>query len=46
MDGKNALERLGDRIAAEMRLPEAIGRKLLRPFQYFAASDMIDLSKL
>jgi superfamily II DNA or RNA helicase len=46
MDGKNVLERFDDRIAAEMRLPEAIDRKLLSPFQYFAVSDMIDLSKL
>lgn len=46
MDGKNVLERFDDRIAAEMRLPEAIDRKLLSPFQYFAVSDIIDLSKL
>lgn len=46
MDGKNVLERFDDRIAAEMRLPEAIDRKLLAPFQYFAVSDMIDLSNL
>jgi superfamily II DNA or RNA helicase len=46
MDGKNVLECFDDRIAAEMRLPEAIDRKLLSSFQYFAVSDMIDLSKL
>lgn len=46
MDGKNVLEHFDDRIAAEMRLPEAIDRKLLSPFQYFAVSDSIDLSKL
>jgi superfamily II DNA or RNA helicase len=46
MDGKNVLERFDDRIAAEMRLPEAIDRKLLSPFQYFAVSDLIDLSQL
>jgi superfamily II DNA or RNA helicase len=46
MDGKNVLERFDDRIAAEKRLPEAIDRKLLAPFQYFAVSDMIDLSNL
>lgn len=46
MDGKNVLERFDDRIAAEMRLPEAIDRKLLSPFQYFAVSDTIDLSGL
>lgn len=46
MDGKNILERFDDRIAAEMRLPEAIDKKLLSPFQYFAVSDSVDLSKL
>lgn len=46
MDGKNVLERFDDRIAAEMRLPEAIDRKLLSPFQYFVVSDRVDLSKL
>jgi superfamily II DNA or RNA helicase len=46
MDGKNVLERFDDRIAAEMRLPEAIDRKLLSPFQYFAVSDEVDLSQL
>lgn len=46
MDGKNVLEHFDDRIAAEMRLPEAIDRKLLSPFQYFAVSDMVDLSQL
>ncbi len=46
MDGKNVLEYFDDRIAAEMRLPEAIDGKLLSPFQYFAVSDSIDLSKL
>lgn len=46
MDGKNVLEHFDDRIAAEMRLPEAIDRKLLSPFQYFAVSDEVDLSQL
>lgn len=46
MDGKNVLEHFDDRIAAEMRLPEAIDKKLLSPFQYFAISDTIDLSKV
>ena len=35
-----------DRIGAEIRLPEAIDRKLLSPFQYFAVTDNIDLSKV
>ena len=46
MDGKNVLEYFDDRIAAEMRLPEAIDRKLLSPFQDFAVSDRTDLYKL
>ena len=46
MDGKNVLDRFDDRIAAEMRLPDAIDRKLLSPFQYFAVSDEVDLSKV
>src|SRR5699024_12187033 len=33
-------------IASEMRLPEAIDRKLLSPFQYFCVSDTVDLSTL
>lgn len=33
-------------IAAEMRLTEAIDRKLLSPFQYFCVSDAVDLSTL
>jgi superfamily II DNA or RNA helicase len=44
MDGKNVLERFDDRIGAELRLPEAIDRKLLSPFQYFAVTDSVDLS--
>ena len=32
-----------DRIAAEIRLPEAIDRKLLCPFHYFGVSDDVDL---
>lgn len=46
MDGKNVLEHFDDRIAAEMRLTEAIDRKLLSPFQYFCVTDNVDLSKL
>lgn len=44
MDGKNILSWFGDHIAAEIRLPEAIDRKLLSPFQYFGVSDSVDLS--
>ncbi len=43
MDGKSILPYFEDRIAAEIRLPEAIDRKLLCPFHYFGVSDDIDL---
>lgn len=46
MDGKNILDYFGGRIAAEIRLPEAIDRKLLCPFQYFGVTDTVDLSSL
>lgn len=36
MDGKSILPYFHNRIAAEIRLPEAIDRKLLCPFQYLA----------
>ncbi|OQB25411.1 MAG: type I restriction enzyme EcoKI subunit R [Firmicutes bacterium ADurb.Bin182] len=46
MDGKSILEYFDNRIAAEIRLPEAIDRKLLCPFQYFGVTDTIDLDSL
>lgn len=46
MDGKNILEYFDNRIAAEIRLPEAIDRKLLCPFQYFGVTDIVDLDDL
>lgn len=46
MDGKSILPYFDNRIAAEIRLPEAIDRKLLCPFQYFGVTDNIDLDKL
>ncbi len=46
MDGKSILDYFDHRIAAEIRLPEAIDRKLLCPFQYFGVSDTIDLDTL
>lgn len=46
MDGKSILDYFGGRTAAEIRLPEAIDRKLLCPFQYFGVSDSTDLSQL
>ena len=45
-DGEDILKDFCGTIAAEIRLPEALNRKLLAPFQYFALSDSIDLSKL
>lgn len=45
-DGKDILQYFDNRISAEMRLPEAIDRKLLCPFQYFCVSDNVDLSNL
>lgn len=46
MDGKNILTYFSNRIAAEIRLPEAIDRKLLCPFQYFGVTDTVDLDSL
>ena len=46
MDGKSILPYFNNRIAAEIRLPEAIDRKLLCPFQYFGVTDNVDLDKL
>ncbi len=44
MDGADILKDFCDTIAAEIRLPEALNRKLLCPFQYFGITDTIDLS--
>lgn len=46
MDGKDVLEYFDGRISSEMRLAEAIDKKLLTPFQYFCVSDELDLSKI
>ena len=46
MDGKSILGYFNNRIAAEIRLPEAIDRKLLCPFQYFGVTDTVDLDQL
>jgi len=43
MDGGDIAEDFHNKIAAEIRLPEALNRKLLSPFQYFALSDTVDL---
>lgn len=46
MDGGDIQEDFHNRIAAEIRLPEALNRKLLCPFQYFGVTDSVDLSNL
>ena len=46
MDGENILEDFCNRIAAEIRLPEALNKKLLSPFQYFGITDSIDLTNV
>ena len=45
-DNKDIFKYFEDRISGEIRLPEAIDRKLLSPFQYFAVSDSVDLTKI
>jgi superfamily II DNA or RNA helicase len=45
-DALDILHHFGGRIAAEIRLPDAINRKLLAPFQYFGITDSVDLSAL
>lgn len=46
MDGKDVVADFNNRIAAEIRLPDALNNKLLCPFQYFGISDQIDYSKV
>jgi len=46
MDGLNILEYFNDRVSAEIRLPEAINRKLLAPFHYFGVTDVVDLDSV
>ncbi|PRZ26064.1 DUF3427 domain-containing protein [Flavobacterium granuli] len=43
MDNENILDDFCGTIAAEIRLPEALNKKLLCPFQYFGITDSIDL---
>jgi len=45
-DGKSVTDFFGGRIAAEIRLYEAIERKLLSPFHYFGVTDSVDLSEV
>ena len=46
MDGGDIQEDFHNRIAAEIRLPDALNRKLLCPFQYFGVSDSVDLNQV
>lgn len=46
MDNLNILEFFDNRIASEIRLTDAINRKLLSPFHYFGITDPEDLSHL
>lgn len=43
MDQQDILHYFDDKIASEMRLKEAIDRKLLSPFHYFCVTDNVDL---
>ena len=45
-DGRYILSDFCDVIAAEIRLPAALNRKLLCPFQYFGISDNVDLKNI
>lgn len=46
MDGGDILTYFNQRIAAEIRLPESIDRKLLAPFHYFGVTVTADLESL
>ncbi len=46
MDNLDILKYFDGRIAAEIRLSEAIGRNLLAPFHYFGVTDTINLDDL
>jgi len=45
-DGGNILDDFCGTIAAELRLPDAINRRYLCPFQYFGIDDDTDISKV
>lgn len=45
-DGQSVLNWFGGKIAAEMRLWEALDRQLLAPFQYFGVHDNTELRRL
>jgi superfamily II DNA or RNA helicase len=45
-DGLDILKYFNGHIGAEIRLPDAINRKLLSPFQYFCITDQVDYSQV
>lgn len=45
-DGLDILHHFDHHIAAELRLPDAVNRRLLSPFQYFGVTDSVDLSRV
>lgn len=45
-DGESVVKWFDGRIAAELRLWEALERGLLSPFQYFGVNDQVDLANL
>lgn len=45
-DQMDVLKWFGGRASAEIRLPDAINRRLLCPFQYFGVADSVDLDGL
>ncbi|MFN9976339.1 MAG: DEAD/DEAH box helicase, partial [Phycisphaerae bacterium] len=45
-DQLDVLSWFGGRASAEIRLPDAINRRLLCPFQYFGVADSVDLTGL
>ena len=46
MDGLDIKRFFNDKISCEIRLPEAINRELLVPFQYYAVTDPVDISSI
>ena len=46
MDGSSIAEDFDSPLAAEIRLPDALEKKLLCPFHYYAVSDNVDFSSL
>jgi superfamily II DNA or RNA helicase len=45
MDGESVTADFGNRLAAEIRLPEALEEKLLCPFHYFAVADPVSVAE-